>query len=774
MFLLTFFKKYNLVLIVSLFLFIAPFYWLNPGEMDLGGDGNRLYFYDPVSYIKNTSIYDVFAIGRGSVEPNYYYLPYVSLIALLKFISFSPTTIISFFNGIKLAGGFISIFFIVYELLKGSNQVGNSKNIYFVAILAGIFYVTSFGSINMTIFWSTALISHNQIFLNPVIFYLLFKFFLTIKYKYLYIALLVSFVFSANFGLTSVHSLFAFYPLALVFLISYVKFFLKKPFPWKGVCIGFVLFLGIHSFHLLGQIISLFESGNYINKAFFSKEYIQAGGVNYFMAVSGFGKASLNIFLPSGKQFLQWMSLFAPFIVIVGLILDKKRKEFLLIAVFFVITLFLVSANVTNIGFFVYKNLFYIPGFSMFRNFYTQWLFVFIFFYSLLFGFSVNAILEKLKTYNNKKIFSLLVFILIVIISFPLVSGELITKNIIWGSNNIRSTFVMDPRYEQTLQFVRSLPDDGKILVLPLNDYYFQVISGKSGGAYQGPSVLAFLAGKYSFVGYQQFGYVGNSPYAEDILKYSREKNYKRLLSIFATLNIRYIMHNSDPMAYEKGFSPGFYSYMKTSMPKTQDEYEKFLSQFPLTTIYANHPYIIYKIDKSAYNSTIFIPDGVYEDNKLSFDQDKIHSVFIDKNICNSEEVLKNVCEGYKKPNIDISFIMVNPALYSITVKTHEKIDSLLLVMQHTFHNGWKIESDKKYIAEGTHFPINGYANGWILTKKDLPNKEKYTLFIKLDPQKYFWYGLYITGVSLIIVIGLLIFSFIYKRKKIDKMVIKI
>ena len=211
-------------------------------------------------------------------------------------------------------------------------------------------------------------------------------------------------------------------------------------------------------------------------------------------------------------------------------------------------------------------------------------------------------------------------------------------------------------------------------------------------------------------------------------------------------------------MAYDSGS----YGYVKTSMPKTQEEYKDFVAHFPFKIIYTNGSYRIYEIEPSLYNPTIFIPDKIYKSSQLSFDQDKTHAVFIDENICNSKAEFKSICEGgYKKSNSDISFTMINPTLYAVTVQTHEKIDYLLLVMQHTFHNGWKVVSDGKYIAGDMHFPVNGYSNGWLLSKKDLPNKENYTLFIKLDPQKYFWYGLSISAISLFIIFVLIISSFI-------------
>jgi len=758
--LLSFLKEYKQVLLVGLILFIIPFFWLKPGEMDLGGDANRLYFFDPINFLKSTALYDISGEGKGAIEPKYFYLPYVGLIAILKLV-FSSTLIISLFNGIKLAGGSIAICLIVREFLFEARGASNKKLIYFSSILSGIFYIVSFNSIHMDFFWDRALFTHDQIFLNPLIFYLLLKFFLTYKYKYLWLGLLVSFIFSTNFSLLgSAPPMFAFYPLSLLFLFFYIKFFSKKIILWKGMLVGLLLFLGIHAFHLLGEIASFFDKGSVANSLVSSKEEIEAGGVQYFSAVSAHGKAILNLLLPSEKRFLQWTSLLAPFIVIVGFLFNKERKkEFLFISLFFIITFFLVTANITHAGFEFYRRLFYIPGFAMFRNFYTQWMYIFIFFYSLLFGFAIHSIFLRLKPYYAK-IFIILVFILLIITGMPLFSGEPINKSTIRGSNNIRGIIVMDPLYEQTLQFVRTLPDNGKIMVLPLTDFFRQVISGKDEGAYEGPSTLLHLTSKYSFVGYQHFGYKNHMPYAEDIMRYSREKDYDRLLRIFTVLNIRYIFHNTDPKAYEENFSLGSsYAYMQTSMPKTQDAYKNFVQQFPIKTIYKNGQYVIHEIDKSEYNSTIFIPQGIYKSSKLSFDKEKNHSVFIDENTCSKLE-LKNLCTSYKKPNVDIKFSMINPTLYSVNIHQNEPVESMLLVMQHTFHKGWKLVLDEKYVAENSHVLVNGYANGWLVSGKDIPQNKDYTILIKLDPQKYFWYGWTITGASLAIVISLFIFSF--------------
>jgi len=753
-----FLKEHKLALVICAILFIIPFFWLKPGEMDLGGDSSRLYFYDPISFIKSTAIYDISAQGKGLIEPNYYYLPYVTFLAILKFITSSSTIVIAISNGLKLAGGFVGIYLIVRELLLNSTYKINKKFIYLASIASGIFYTVSLNSIHVSYMWDRAIMSHNQVFLNPIIFFLFLKFLLTYKYKYMGVMSLVSFVFSSNFGLTSAPPFFAFYPLAFLFLFLYVGIFGKKPIPWKRVAIAFTLFLGIHAFQMLPQALSLFDKDSFANSKVFSKEEIEEGGVIYFSSVSPHGKAILNLLLPSVKQFFHLASLIPPLTIVVGFLLNKKKeRDFLFISFFFIITFFLVTANITNVGFEFYRRLFYIPGFSMFRVFFAQWMFIFLFFYCILFGFSIYSILLRLKPFYQK-IFYFMIFLLLIIPCIPLFTGEPINNSVIRGSNNIKGVIVMDPQYEEVLRFIRTLPGDGKILVLPLTDFFRQVVYGRDGGAYEGPSTLLHLTDKYSYVGYQHFGYKNRMPYAEDIMKYSREKNYDRLLRIFSILNIRYVFHNSDPKIYEESFSPGSYGYMQTSMPKTQKGYTEFIKHFPLTQIYKNGPHIIYEINKSSYNSTIFVPDGIYESSQLSFDEGKNKSVFIDSKTCANPK-FKSLCKEYRKANVNIQMSMVNPILYKVGIQQNEPIDNMLLVMQHTFHLGWKLVLDDKYIAQDSHILVNGYTNGWMLLAKDIPEKKNFILYLKLDPQKYFRYGWYVSSVSLAIVIFLIIFS---------------
>src|SRR3989344_5422239 len=304
-----------------------------------------------------------------------------------------------------------------------------------------------------------------------------------------------------------------------------------------------------------------------------------------------------------------------PVIILLGFLwnnLWNKRKTMLLTGIFFLIIIFFVSANITDIGLNFYKALFNIPGFSMFRNFYGQWGYVYLFFYTILLGQSLAIVLSKLKRKHSS---SLAVFIalLLVITAWPFINGSLVNKTL-WQSKDVKVAILMDPQYEEVLSFIRSLPIDGKVLTLPLNDPGYQILAGKDGGAYQGPSTISYLTGRNDFSGYN-----GLAPFSELFLLWVREKDYQSLQRLFSNLNIKYIFYNSDTYIYDESFPKFPYNYVKNFLPKNQQSYKKFLEQLPIYKIKDfGEKYHIYSIRDDLYLPHIFVAsDTVYSTNPL-------------------------------------------------------------------------------------------------------------------------------------------------------------
>jgi len=142
-----------------------------------------------------------------------------------------------------------------------------------------------------------------------------------------------------------------------------------------------------------------------------------------------------------------------------------------------------------------------------------------------------------------------------------------------------------------------------------------------------------------------------------------------------------------------------------------------------------------------------------------------------------------------------ITFVKINPTKYRVKVEGAR--GPYTLVFSESFHKGWKIylrnwETEKlgnygeivasyfdgeikegthknifldkntfetwgkKPIAEDRHYLVNGYANSWFITPEDVGGKENYELIVEFWPQRLFYIGLFISGITLIGCLGYL------------------
>lgn len=579
-------------IIIAVILFLIPFFWLKPGEMDLGGDTGRLYFYDPVSYFFTSTLYAISPSSVGGSSVIYEFIPFIFLIIVLKYIFTSPTILISGLYGISLSAGFIFCYLIIKELVE-------SKNNFYAAIAGGLVYAFFPALIDT---WRHTLLTFNQVFLNPLIFYLLLRYFKTSRLSILFVVIITTFIFSPNFSIAGAPGLFAFYPISILFLVLYTKFILKRHIIVKHIFFGLLLFIGIQAFHVIPQISAFFSKGSGINSVIFSTEGKFDRGLSYFSAISPNIKASINLLgLPQMEplNFFSNAFLIFPFIIIISLLFNKQ-KTILLVSFFFLVVLFFATANITDTWLFIYKSLFNIPGFSMFRNFFGQWMYAYMFFYSILFGQAFYIILQALHN-SQSKLKKLLTFLLIsvpililVINAMPLIKGDIIRKAI-WQSNNVEWVLKMDPDYEQVLSFMRSLPVEGRVLTLPLTDYGYQIIAGKNRGAYMGPSTISYLAGKKDFSGYNEM--VGYQDLIPDLIKKRDIETLKRILGV---MNIKYVFYDADPIVYDQ--FPSFPYRRGSGMPQDRHGYKKFIDSLNLRRIKnINNKFFVYEIPNDYY-----------------------------------------------------------------------------------------------------------------------------------------------------------------------------
>ena len=170
--------------LITIILFVIPFFWLKPNEMDLGGDESRLFFYDPLNFIYSNGLFfkEMITLGNRAFDPYFDYLPFVFILLLIKSVVNSPYFLISLLNGIKVSISFLSIYLIIKIILQTSYKEKREILIQIPSLVGGLLYTTAPIVIGN---YDKALLSHDQIFLNPLCFYFILNYFIKEKFRYL-------------------------------------------------------------------------------------------------------------------------------------------------------------------------------------------------------------------------------------------------------------------------------------------------------------------------------------------------------------------------------------------------------------------------------------------------------------------------------------------------------------------------------------------------------------------------------------------------------------
>lgn len=771
------------VLLICVILFIIPFFWLKPGELELGGDSSRLYLYDPLSYLRATSLYSLAPDGMGDLWSNQSMLPFLLVLEIFYLIFNSPYILTILLYSLNLVGAFLFIYLIVVEIIKNHIKKDKLFLAQAAAIVSGLFYTLA-PSVGKPM--QVALIIHNQVFLNPMIFYLMLMFLQSHRSKYLWFMLLTTFIFSPNFS-PAIPAIYSFYPLSILFLILYVTLYLKKSLPWRKLFIGIILFLGIHAFHIIPVVVNTFDPSSYYNLRIFNANSIQSEGLNYFNAILPYAMVTKSLFY---RYVTSWTTFVAPFVIIVGFLLSKKRQgDFLLIGVFFFVTTFLESANITELGVNIYRMLFYIPGFSMFRNFYGQWQWVQTFFYSLFFGYALFLVFSKLK---KRIVYTLSIFIAGILIynSWPFLSGAILRQPH-GATKDVSKIIKMDPHYKQTLSFFKNQRDDGKIFDFPFTEFAYQVVPGLNKGAYIGPSPLSYLTGRQDFS-----GHIILYPFSDVFLQLIAEKNYTAIKRLFGLLNVEYIFYNEDPRAYKKFFPELPYTLLLKVLPDSTS-LGNFVKNVTGEKIFQSGSYKVYNSDKEYSLPRFYIPTAIvsYVEKNDWMGQNTSFYVgstqtdprigYIERDICTK---ILSGCKTGKIKNMVVPTIVykkINPTKYKVVVSGANV--PFFLIFSNKFHKDWKafISTNSikepiqrtyfdgkiqeyrhenifldnktfetlgmKSVSEKQHISINGYANTWYITPIDSGGKNNYEIIIEMGQQRTFYESLVISLISLVI-----------------------
>src|SRR5260221_597132 len=237
---------------------------------------------------------------------------------------------------------------------------------------------------------------------------------------------------------------------------------------------------------------------------------------------------------------------------------------------------------------------------------------------------------------------------------------------------------VIDPKYQQTLSYIRSLKNEGAFVSFPFTDCCYTVVHGLNKGAYVGPSPINALTGKLDYNGYQ-----GISPFGEIFFKLAKNKNYEGIKKLFGILNIKYVYYNDDPKIYDKTFFPSFpYNSAKAVFPQSQRGYREFIKNIIGSEIYHNGTYHIYETDKKYFHPLFYTAESLktyktlqtamYIQTEPFFDLSAHkNDVFIDESIC-KDAFGKFLCSNRGKQFSQLpklQFEEVNPTVYRVHVK---------------------------------------------------------------------------------------------------------
>jgi len=202
------------------------------------------------------------------------------------------------------------------------------------------------------------------------------------------------------------------------------------------------------------------------------------------------------------------------------------------------------------------------------------------------------------------------------------------------------------------------------------------------------------------------------------------------------------------------------------------------------------------------YFSQVDLDKGEY-DLKLYIGETLINAI-------NSGDIVlaaENLVDPIKTPQLE--YKQINPTKYIVNVTNAS--ESFPLIFSESFHPAWKIyvapdlagqgtgqfisennqgtvQNDnlngghfydlmfRKPVLDDKHLLINGFANAWWVDINELVKQGKITknadgtynfsVYIEFEPQKYFYIGLGISGITLIGCLTYLVYDFIKRRKK--------
>lgn len=588
---------------IFLFLFLIPFFWYPSHLYVLGEDDTGLSYYNPHGVLNVAlSVWSSSDHIARFEQFSGYAAVFAATLSVIKTITFNLINIQQLAFGIILS---FSFSFIVKTLGLISQKVNITA--YYIA---GLFYSLSV-YFAMTEYYYL-LPSTYAILLAPALTYYLLKAILNQSVRpILYGAIWSLFISRALLTPTFIN-FFALMP-AFVFLFllfnypkKYLIYFLKYFFLY-------LLFIGLINSMLTFPIIaSFFEKGSgalaqdisnrndpvYIeNMLSYIEQEIALPRMIYYLlnifpksisGLQGFRNYEFYLSYLSHTSFLMFIFPLITFGGMIRMNLEEKKKT-ISILILFILTLLFLSVNLADatkqIYYFLMKNT---PLFNMNRIPSMKFHIPYIYYYSLLIGLSLRALVTTLNI-KVKKIPIMLCFLAMTINGYFFLSGRLFTEK----NDPVNAQHAMDfnSDYKKLIKdFPRVVKSDTNLLLFPLGYGFGGFITGEDDSQYYRSQLTGFK----SFTGHNLFGNLKvissnlDSRLNGDANDYYFNNNQQKLLSLTQKLNIRYIIYFKDIDKLRK-----FGEIIPSLTYENRNYYFPAMKDQP---VYENNSYVIYKV----------------------------------------------------------------------------------------------------------------------------------------------------------------------------------
>lgn len=704
------------VAVAAIFLAIVPFFWFKGGNGDFGGDSSRLYFYDPIHWLKSMGLFEINPNGYGIDNPNFFMVPFLMFLQLIKMVlGASGIPFLSVFNSLLLSGAFLSVYAVVTELL---HRMEDKKGVRIAGVLAGLFFVCS----QLVVYgWQKSLHSFHQIALYPLLFWLFLRFIHRKKWGYILIGLLITVVFSVNFSLVGAPTFFAFFPAAIVWLLVYAMMERRAKLFIGGLGFFIISFLGLHAFHLYPQIMAILTPENSIHQNLFTAGGQLNRGLAYFDGVRnmvepiynlvGFQQYGLYLKTSASKQLLTMLNdygvrvlpLFFIFpLVIIGALwirakeaMNRQKLIVLTLLVWFLVLLYFMTASFFGTGgISFYRALFSVPGFSMFRSFYGVFAIPFMLVYAFTFGVAFYVVSAHISRRWIRGVLVASIIVLSVYGAIPMIRGSVV--NVVMNdTNGVSLANRFNENFEAVLRDMRARPLAEKILTLPLVDADYQIIDGKNGGAYLGPSPIGLLAGKNVFSGLQAFDFgastIFNQKFFFDSITRHDYRTTGRLLSM---LNIGFIFNNENSFVYRDKFIGWPYSQAIWQAFPTSQSFSDFVKALGYQSFSRTGTYAMY-FNPGMMQPRLFVPQRVdVVPSEKEFQDLLVHSdvwsprwAVFEKN--NMTEAIPGLVSGVIATPPNVEFRQIDSTRYEVVIRNIH--GSFPLLFTQAYHEGWQL-----------------------------------------------------------------------------------